>query len=331
VPRLIVDLHVYAFPPTLTGHPLLGGLLPQGLRSELRRWLRPFSNSLHYAQTYVRYFPSAPRRALEQLAMLAPIPNLLVEASPEDLLEAMREAGVSHALVTAHPPLAENDFILQLCMHHPELLPCVYIPAGTPKPAEALRHLALKGARALKLHPSADGEDADSPRYKALLQCASELGLPVILHTGRFQIPYLLKCPEFGDAQRFVTWFEAFPSLRFVLAHMNYSQPQVALDIAEDHANVQVEISWQPVEIIEEAVRRLGAERVFFGTDWPLMGNNLSVGIRRIDACVADGVLDPAQAAQILGLNARKLLGIAEQQAPQVETKPEGGKDDRAC
>lgn len=305
----IIDCHVYAFPS-----PKWVASAPAALnsvRAGIRQWLRPFSSSLHIAQTYVRYLPDSPRRAIEQLGLLAPVPSLLVESTSGDLKAAMAESEITRALVVAHPPVIENEFVLDLAQEDPSLIPVVAFPPGTRRPADALRRAVGKGARALKLHPSADGEDADCPRYHTLLKTAADLGLPVFLHTGRFQIPFVLKSPELGDAQRFVRWFKEYPDIRFVLAHMNYSQPHIALDLAEEYANLFVEISWQPSELIEEAVRRIGAERVLFGTDWPLMGGNMSVGVKRVRTCIEDGSIDEEQARLIFGKNAEKLLGLA--------------------
>ena len=301
----VIDFHVYAFPDRLTG---LDRWVTDPVRAGLRASLRPFANSLHHAQTYLRYLPGTPRRTLEQLGLLAPIPALLVESRYSDLKAAMDEAQIQRAVVVAHPPFIENDFVLELAERDPRLIPAVYISPGTRRPAEVLRKLVQRGARALKLHPSADGERPDAPRYRALLGTAQMLGLPVIVHTGRFQIPFILKAPEYGDAECFTPWFETYPDVTFVLAHMNYSQPLVALDLAEQHPNVLLECSWQPAELIGEAVARLGAERILFGTDWPLLGNNMMVGRRRVADCVDSGVLTEIEAELVLGGNAQRVL-----------------------
>jgi predicted TIM-barrel fold metal-dependent hydrolase len=93
---------------------------------------------------------------------------------------------------------------------------------------------------------------------------------------------------------------------------MNYHDPLAALDLAEEHANVRVDTSWQPTEIIGEAVRRLGAEKVLFGTDWPLMGQNIAVGLARVRDCVATGMFTQADADLVLGGNAARLLRLGD-------------------
>jgi predicted TIM-barrel fold metal-dependent hydrolase len=279
------------------------------LRKQARAWMKPIASSLHSAQTMVRHFPDFTRRQLDELVGLLPLPSLLVEATPSDLLEEMDEAGVELAVVIAHPPLISNDFIIETCEANPRLIPVVNIPIGTFKPGLALKEYVKRGAKALKIHAAADGEGPESPRYRKLILTASELGLPVIIHTGCIQSRLLYKQPSHGEARIFSKWFEKYPETPFILAHMNFHEPHVALDICEDFPNVFVDTSWQPAEVIGEAARRIGADRVLFGTDWPLVGNNLKIGRERVERCLDIGLLNQTQVQLILGENARKLLG----------------------
>jgi uncharacterized protein len=222
----------------------------------------------------------------------------------------MDDASVDAAVLIAHPPTIANEFVLELCQENPRLIAAVNVPSGTARPGQALRKFHQQGAKILKIHGAADGEGADSPRYRALLEVAADLGMPVIIHTGCIHSALLFKAPEQGEAQRYAGWFEKYKSLRFVLAHMNFHQPAVALDLAEQHENLYVDTSWQPAETIGEAVRRIGAERVLFGTDWPIVGQNVRVGLSRIQDCVDSGLFDTRAQRLIQGENALKLLGL---------------------
>jgi hypothetical protein len=173
-----------------------------------------------------------------------------------------------------------------------------------------LKNFAKKGARALKIHTAADGEGVDSERYHELLATATELGLFVILHTGCLHSNLVFKKPELSRAELFAPWFTEYPDLTFILAHMNFHEPQVAMDLVIEHANVHVDTSWQPAETIGEAVRRVGSDRVLFGSDWPLLGNNISVGLERIEDCVETGLITREDARKILGENAVRLLKL---------------------
>lgn len=280
------------------------------LRKQARHLLKPVSGSMHRAQTAVRIIPAPARKGLDILSGLVPLPTLLVESTSSDLLERMDEAGIERAVVIAHPPLISNEMVLALAEDEPRIIPVVNISKGTEKPGAQLKAYVQRGARALKIHPAADGEGVGSPRYRALLKVASEENIPVIVHTGCIHSHVLFKDPEQGHAERFSPWFRNFPEVQFILAHMNFHDPAIALDLVEEYPNVHVDTSWQPTEVIAEAVRRVGASRVLFATDWPFVGDNLRVSLKRIRECVDSGLLNASDSELILGKNAAKLLKL---------------------
>lgn len=300
----IIDFHAHAIPR------LPWNQTVETLRRRARQWTRPLSASMHRAQTMLRHFPEPARKGLDQLSGIAPLAGLFIESSLQDLKEGMEEAGIHHAVVIAHPPMISNEFVLEAASEDSRIIPAVKISPRIERPSTELKKFIKQGAKLIKVHPAADGETPDSRHYRSILKTAAEAGLPVILHTGCIHSNVLYKRPELGKAELFEPWFEEYADLRFVLAHMNFHEPQIALDLAQKHSNVYVDTSWQPSEAIGEAVRRIGAERVLFGTDWPFVGNNLSVGIQRIEDAVESGWLNHEQSELILGKNAASLLGI---------------------
>jgi hypothetical protein len=301
----VIDIHVHAFPAIES---VVQALNP--VRRNARSWLRPLADSFHRTQTLLRHLPDPIRQGIDQIAGLTPMAGLLVESTVDDLLETMETYEVDQALLIAHPPLISNEFVMEACSHDQRLLPVVNIPKDTPRPKMALKNFAKKGARALKIHTAADGEGVDSDRYRDLLATASDLGLFVILHTGCLHSNLVFKNPSLSRAELFAPWFEEFKDLTFILAHMNFHEPQVAMNLVLDYANVHVDTSWQPAETIAEAVRRVGSDRVLFGSDWPLLGNNISVGLDRIRDCVDTGLITEEDSRKILGENAVRLLRV---------------------
>ena len=274
---------------------------------------------LHEGGALLRHLPTPLRRGLDELTSLTPVPGLLLESTVDDLLETIEENEVDVALVIPHPPLVTNDFILETCAGDERLLPVAYVPKDAAKPMATLRSLAERGVRALKIHPAADGEGPDSPRYKKLVKTAADLGLPVILHTGCMHSKLLFKDASQADASLYAPWFRQYPSVTFVLAHMNWHAPNVAIELALEHPNVFVDTSWQPAEVIGEAARRMGwRERILFGSDWPLVGDNIAVGLERIRECVRMGLVSEEDSALILGENARKLLKLPAEAADRA-------------
>jgi predicted TIM-barrel fold metal-dependent hydrolase len=304
----VIDIHAHAFPSLPTVFTMTDALAP--VRRNARSWLRPWASSLHKTQTLLRHLPEPIRHGLDQIAGITPAAGLLVESNINDLLESMEDNEVDQALLIAHPPLISNEFVLEACSHDPRLIAAVNISKDTPDPKRILKNSAKKGARALKIHTAADGESVDSERYAELLSTANDLGLLIILHTGCLHSHLIFKRPDYSRAELFAPWFEEHRDLTFILAHMNFHEPQVAMDLVTEHENVYVDTSWQPAETIAEAVRRVGSDRVLFGSDWPLLGNNISVGLQRIEDCVDTGLISAEDSRKILGENAVKLLKL---------------------
>lgn len=331
----VIDFHAHIFPnPIEKLLPLVPKLVPPGkagqklkpylnemtLRMGLglgrrmaRQFLQPVSERMHTAQVWMRHLPPLARSGLDAMGGVATLPRLLVESTTDDLIEAMDAAGVDQTLVIAHPPYATNEMVLEACqMNSDRLIPVVNVPKTAEDPAAALREYVAQGARVLKIHAAADGEGVDSARYQALLEVAQQLRLPVILHTGCIQNRLFYKDPSWGRAEQFAPWFEAYRDVTFCLAHMNFHEPLKALDLCELYSNLVVDTSWQPPEVIGEAVRRLGAERVLFGTDWPFVGENIALGKARIEEGVEAEVYSREDADLVLGGNALRILARPE-------------------
>lgn len=317
---MIIDSHTHIFYDPLKdfyedGRAKVKDYLPIPNWAELRQLgrtlLMGYSESLQKTQPMIRYLPEALRSTLDVVGSMGSLPSLFVESSVSDLKQKMEKNGISKSVVIAHPPFSSNEFVLDAAKNDPSLVPCVYITTETSKPSQALKRLVEEeGARALKIHPAADGEVASSPRYRALIKTAGELKIPIILHTGCVHTGVLYRNPDLGKVEHFVPWFRNYPEQKFLLAHMNFHDPMKALEICEQFPNLSVDTSWQPAEIIGEAVKRIGADRILFASDWPLMGRSIDVSKRRIDDAVLSGFITQTDADKIFGLNAIKFFGI---------------------
>lgn len=317
---MIIDSHTHIFPDPFRGYYEEGrntvkSFLPLPNWSELRQLgrtlLTGYTESLQKTQPMIRYLPHALRSTLDRVGSLGSLPSLFVESSVTDLKQKMEKHQITKSIVIPHPPFATNEFVLSACKDDPSLIPAAYITSETPKPAQALRRLIdEEGVKALKLHPAADGDLASAPRYRALIKTAGDLGIPIILHTGCVHVGPLYRNPDLGRVEHFVPWFRNFPEQKFLLAHMNFHEPEKALELCEQFPNLMVDTSWQPAEIIGEAVKKIGAERILFASDWPIMGRSIDVSIRRVDDAVTSGFITQADADLILGLNAVKFFNI---------------------
>lgn len=312
----IVDFHTHIFPDVVSES--IAPYATQWLSPEtfeqtrslfktrLRSWLGPIMGGIHKVQPGMRHLSEGMRKAIDPLAMLSTFPNLLIESTVDDLEAVLDQCGVDEAVVIAHHPWAKTEWVLEACADRPRLIPAVQIPHGT---EGDLKDFSARGARVLKIHPASDGGAVDSPTHLSSIAVAGELGMPVILHTGCIHAQTLFKNPSLGDPSHFESWFRDFPQTTFVLAHMNLHDPGKALDLGERYPNVLVDTSWQPAEVIGEAVRRIGSDRVLMGSDWPIVGANVQVALERIRDCVTSGLFQEFDSHLILGGNADRILG----------------------
>ncbi len=281
-----------------------------GAREILKEAFMPLARRSHEMQTQARTFPPIVRDLLDELGAVSIFPHLILESSAADQLHAMDELAIDAALTVAFPPLISSDFILELAAQDSRRIPVVaFDKKQSLEDVDRLfEHYHSAGVRILKIYPLYDGLDADSAFYQHQLQLAEKNKWLVILHTGALHVKLFMPRTELGDVTRFESWFTTFPQLNFVLAHMGLHASRPVIDLAKKHLNTWLTTSWQPADVIAQAVHAIGANRVLYSSDWPLLGENMRVGIGRIRELEDNSMITPPEAQLVLGGNAQKLL-----------------------
>ena len=168
-----------------------------------------------------------------------------------------------------------------------------------------------QGAVGIKLHPSSQRFNPDDPNLWPVYAEAELLEMPVVSHGGWF--PADPESSEFSRPRAFARILEAFPKLRFVLAHMGQGYIDESLAMAERFPNLHFDSSSviqgtvEPALSDEEAVallRRFGVERVLFASDWPWFHP-----LRDLEF-IETLALSDAERRLILSENARRVMGI---------------------
>ena len=286
---MIIDTHVHMYPDLNYGFQKLGIALDthklpfKKIKSIAAGPRQRWNMLMQDAASNMRKLPQKALPFVEKAHALSTLGNVALCCTKQDLLESMKINGIEKAVVIAHPPLIPNEFILNECNNEDSLLPVVNIPESVQNPKEILEEYVSEGAVALKIHAAADGRQVEDKHYRQLLEKANELKLPVIIHTGCIHIQPAYKDPDMGHAKHFVPWFESYPNVNFILAHMNYHSPESAIEYCEDYSNVYCDCSWQPAHIIEEALKRIPT-KLMFGTDWPLIGSNQDTMVKRVSS-----------------------------------------------
>ena len=226
--------------------------------------------------------------------------ELGIVRSVEDSIALMDRYGIEISFSSDSRSLrtdyrAGNDRLLEAIRRHPNRIRgyAVANPRdGQDALAEVNRCLDA-GMSGIKLHVSHTLLDYDHPLAILFFELAARRGVPVLIH-----------CFDGGRTIDRVA--PQVPEAMIIMGHMGgYRWPQ-GIKVASRHPNLYLEIccSCCEIGIIETAVSTVGAERVLFGTDMPLL-----------DPCsslykVLDADIDDQARALILGGNMARLTGV---------------------
>ena len=238
------------------------------------------------------------------------------EKRAEDLLEMLKEYRIDCAVtfpdisgLTGTPDrIAEaNDYMAQAMTKYPERL----IGFATVNPSHgdegleeldrAVNDLGLQG---LKLHPAPQGfAISNRKQMDPLFERVSQLGIPVILHSGRSLggIPYVIL-----NLFELKALADAFPRATIILAHMGWGgRDSIGVDVlARECPNVWFDTSGVNDEkLLRQVVEQAGADRVMYGSDFP----RLHPQVEMLKVQMAE--LDEGEEKKVMGESAAKLFG----------------------
>lgn len=190
---------------------------------------------------------------------------------------------------------ADNDAVRTACRDSGgRLVPFFF---GNPRADGGRYRAAAAGFRGLEISPAVHGVPLLDPRTTDLVQVAAEAGHPVYLVTlGRAGMGAADLARLAGE----------FPEVTFVLGHCGFIgiDIQAIAEIAP-LKNIVVEISGAFTATVRIAVERLGADRVLFGTEFPLQ--HPTVELAKLHALNL-----PAESWRLIAWdNADRLLGEA--------------------
>lgn len=235
------------------------------------------------------------------------------EAVPR-LLTTMDECGVDRAVVCAGGILSldelsrqvaegggvetqpDNAGVLAACAGGDgRLVPCYFA-----NPYAGVERYLAEGAdfAGLELSPAVHGLPLTDQRTAALAAAAGRLGHSV------YVVCFERTGCRVADLVRLAA---RHPETVFVLGHGGVNLIDVySIELVAPYPNVVLETSGGYLLLVREAVRRLGPERVLFGSEYPLQHPELELAkIRRAE-------LEPAAARRVLWSNAHRVLALPE-------------------
>lgn len=187
-----------------------------------------------------------------------------------------------------------------------------FIPFGTVHPGlpveDNLRSLRDNGIRGVKLHPLFQDLSLADPAVLDLLRALADDGVTVITHAGAGGDP---AANERGAPAHLRAIIDAIPSLVLIACHYGgYHRIDEAEELIVGAPRVILETSWPPrladfdADRLRAIIARHGADRVVYGSDWPMTDPAAEI------AAIRALGLDAADEAAVLGGNLARLLGL---------------------
>lgn len=177
----------------------------------------------------------------------------------------------------------------------------------------------------IKLAHAHQGVALDDDAYLGIYDVARETGAPVLLHTGFSPFPGTESDPVYYDPAHLEAVVEAYPDVDFVLSHVGQGDARAvdhALDLAEAHANVWLELSalgrplsigenGEPVDTTEPQYPAVLAQvrarslisRTMFASDGPQYSGGVRTYLQRIRAGMVTAGYRDGEIAAVLGGN----------------------------
>lgn len=229
--------------------------------------------------------------------------------------------GTTAELKEVHEKVGIDRFIVESVATTPKQVPSInrfiagetanssglFIGVGTLHPesediAGDIENLISLGLKGVKLHPDIQRFKIDDYRCLKIYEICEKKGLPILMHTGDNRYDY-------SNPNRLKPILEIYKGLTVIGAHFGgYSIWNEAADKLHGIENFYVDCSssffnFSDAEIVA-LIREYGAERVLFGTDFPMWSPKAE--LERFMALP----LDERERNLILSENAKRIYGI---------------------
>jgi len=235
--------------------------------------------------------------------------------STECLVTAARSRGIRRMVcsslgldayeiyISARGMVAANDYVLREMERYPDELVglCYACPVHLDASLREIERCVERGPMAgIKLWIDARATD---PRTAEIADAAVALGVPVLQHAFDKANGNFTHESTPADVAALAA---SHPRLRIHMAHL-YGAGLRGISAVAPHPNVWVDTSGSDPEsgVLEYALRKLGPERILFGSDAP--GRSFGVQLGKIHGTA----MDDAALSAILGGNTARLYGLS--------------------
>ena len=225
-----------------------------------------------------------------------------------DLIENGTEAGIDRFIVqsvatTPKQVKSINEFIAnEVNQQHDKLIGLGTLHPDSENQEDDVKHLVELGLKGVKLHPDIQAFKIDDYRCLKIYELCEEYGLPILMHTGDNRY-------DFSNPNRLIPVLNIYKNLTVIGAHMGgwsiWDEASKQLcDIPNLYVDCSSSFNYISVENAAKIIRRYGADRVLFGTDYPMWSPKTE-----LETFFSMGLTDDEN-IKILAGNAEKLFNI---------------------
>lgn len=193
------------------------------------------------------------------------------QGTADNLLQT-RQDGINKfvihsAAVTASQVEVVNNFIAAQCAIYPEFYGYGTMHIDYPDPRAELERMLALGLRGVKLHPDMQRFAMDDPGMWDFYAALEERKIPILFHCGDYRY-------NWSHPARLCRVMDVFPKLIVVAAHFGgWSMCDLALEYLRDRScylDTSSTFSFTGTQRGKELIRAYGAERILFGSDFPM-------------------------------------------------------------
>lgn len=187
------------------------------------------------------------------------------------LLEQNKQAGISQSVILPVAITPErvqkiNDFIHRQAAENPCFIPFGTVHAGMENIEAETQRILDMGMHGIKLHPDCSRFAIDDERLFPMYETIRGK-IPILLHMGDKRYGY-------SHPEKLKHILQLFPDLTAIAAHFGgYTMYETACEILKDShcfMDISSSLMFMGEGVAEHYINLYGAERLAFGSDYPL-------------------------------------------------------------
>lgn len=227
---------------------------------------------MHLIDIHTHVYPAAvAAKAAKSIQDFYALDGGGMEGTVEQLLQQGDKAGIERFVILPvglKPDRVRhiNDFILAQAAAQPRFIGFGTVHAAMENIGDEAEYVISNGLHGIKIHPDSQAFDIDDPRLFPMYEAISGK-IPVMPHMGDPRY-------DFSHPRKLRRVMELFPNLQVIATHFGgYSMYEEAYDLLHDKDcvfDVSSSLMFMPEGVAEKYINAYGAERMAFGTDFPL-------------------------------------------------------------